>query len=650
MTKKGQKKVRFCRRKVYIEPSKRGFTMVELLAVIVILGILTTLVILSFSNLTERSREEYYNSQEDMLILAAQEYFADYRSRLPKNIGEVVSVTVQTLVSLDYIDEVMSYENELCDLENSEVKVLKVSDKEYQYEVSLICDSYQTKDQTIDPNNSVPGVTIRSSITGDVGYRIYKEESKTVSELQNGNKVLQFNFTLTSKNGTISSYQYSIRKEGQNSDYFQSAVISGNGQNEMTGNITVRPEGASTIAEDGRYILTIEVTDSNGNTTVKSSPDVEIDNTPPDCGLTAEDRDDNLTDVRFQIHYSSDVSSSEWYEKSWLTNEPQEYNKSTINNNIVTMKGLGYNRGLLRTYDLSGNYCEVDTKVYAVVLDSPTIDRDEGWTNAEKTNLEPESDDEDYISRWQVNCGDGWKNISNSAKKAKVTHSITTADNTVMNTTCQFRVCLNDTDDSLCSASVSTEVKVDRVDPVVQDYSYYYHGDLDAVATSTPSSQCWVNIDNTVSFKNRTFSVDFSNIKSYDNDSGIEAIRIVLSPTYHVSNGIDDTISFSCNHGATCNAPLQNGSLAIYYLKRGINQKTYIDNNTYNYNLNMSLDTYNSFYNRYMIDWCVAVQAVDEAGNLGQLSDGPSGVCGLDHKQLVSSNIKDLQESRCTNR
>ena len=141
MTKKGQKKVRFCRRKVYIEPSKRGFTMVELLAVIVILGILTTLVILSFSNLTERSREEYYNSQEDMLILAAQEYFADYRSRLPKNIGEVVSVTVQTLVSLDYIDEVMSYENELCDLENSEVKVLKVSDKEYQYEVSLICDS-----------------------------------------------------------------------------------------------------------------------------------------------------------------------------------------------------------------------------------------------------------------------------------------------------------------------------------------------------------------------------------------------------------------------------------------------------------------------------------------------------------------------------
>ena len=55
----------------------------------------------------------------------------------------------------------------------------------------------------------------------------------------------------------------------------------------------------------------------------------------------------------------------------------------------------------------------------------------------------------------------------------------------------------------------------------------------------------------------------------------------------------------------------------------------------------MSLDTYNSFYNRYMIDWCVAVQAVDEAGNLGQLSDGPSGACGLDHKQLVCSRLCD---------
>lgn len=648
MSTKNQKRIRPCRRKIKMNQSKRGFTMVELLAVIVILGILTTLVILSFSNLTERSREQYYNSQEDMLILAAREYFSDYRSRLPQNIGEIASVTVQTLVSLDYIDEVMSYENQLCDLENSEVKVLKVSEEEYQYEVSLICDSYQTPTTTIDPNGSIPRVTIRNSLAGDVGYRIYKEESKTVSELQNGTKGLSFHFTLTAANGTIASYQYSIRKEGQNTDYFRSAVVSGDGRSEVTDNITVNPQGGSTVTEDGRYTLIIEVTDSNGNTTVKSSPYVEVDNTPPDCSLTAEARDSNLTDVRFRISYSSDVSRTEWYEKSWLTNESQEYNKGTINNNVVSMDGLGYNRGLLRTYDLSGNYCEVDTKVYAVVLNPPTIDRDEDWTNAEKTNLEPESDNEDYISRWQVNCGDGWTNISNSAKKSKVIHSITTADNTVLNTTCQFRVCLNDTDDNLCSNSASTDVKVDRVDPIVDDYSYNYNGDLDAVATES-NSNCWVAIDNITTFQDQNFSMDFSNISAHDNDSGIEDIRIVLSPTYHVSNKTT-TDSFGCDDGATCDPVPVYQSMVMYYLKRNINQTVFNDVNTYTFNLILHSNLILNNYNFYMVDWCIAVQATDSAGNLGQLSDGPSGACGLDHKQLVNSNVKYLQESRCANR
>ena len=52
---------KFSKKKLHFQNRKKlGFTMVELLAVIVILGILTTIVILSFSNLTSRSRKEYY--------------------------------------------------------------------------------------------------------------------------------------------------------------------------------------------------------------------------------------------------------------------------------------------------------------------------------------------------------------------------------------------------------------------------------------------------------------------------------------------------------------------------------------------------------------------------------------------------------------
>lgn len=63
---------------------KKGFTMIELLVTIIILGLLTTLVIITITNLLSNSHEEYYNSQENMLILAGRDYFADYRSKLPK--------------------------------------------------------------------------------------------------------------------------------------------------------------------------------------------------------------------------------------------------------------------------------------------------------------------------------------------------------------------------------------------------------------------------------------------------------------------------------------------------------------------------------------------------------------------------------------
>ena len=76
----------------------KAFTMVELLVTIIILGLLTTLVITSIVSILDKSHKEYYNSQENMLVLAGRDYFADYRSKLPKEIGETNSVTLETLI------------------------------------------------------------------------------------------------------------------------------------------------------------------------------------------------------------------------------------------------------------------------------------------------------------------------------------------------------------------------------------------------------------------------------------------------------------------------------------------------------------------------------------------------------------------------
>ena len=126
--------------------NKRGFTLLELLATIVVGAILPLL---------NRGNNEYYNSQEDMIILAARDFFTDFRSRLPKEIGETSTVTLKELIDGKYIDPIKDRNDNDCDYENSTVVVQKITAKDYQYYVTLICDNdnnYQSDTDDKKPN------------------------------------------------------------------------------------------------------------------------------------------------------------------------------------------------------------------------------------------------------------------------------------------------------------------------------------------------------------------------------------------------------------------------------------------------------------------------------------------------------------------
>lgn len=63
---------------------KKGFTIVELLAVIVIIAVLATLVITSVIGYRENAKEEYMNTLKNQLALAAKSYYSDNPKELPR--------------------------------------------------------------------------------------------------------------------------------------------------------------------------------------------------------------------------------------------------------------------------------------------------------------------------------------------------------------------------------------------------------------------------------------------------------------------------------------------------------------------------------------------------------------------------------------
>lgn len=127
--------------------NEKGFTLAELLAVITILGILASMAIASTQGILKKSKTSYLDSQNKMMVLAAKTYYAEYRSRLPRTVGSMREVKLQTLIDLKYIDLVKDEKGNPCSaegLEKSKVVVKKVSDKEYRYTGYLSCNGRES--------------------------------------------------------------------------------------------------------------------------------------------------------------------------------------------------------------------------------------------------------------------------------------------------------------------------------------------------------------------------------------------------------------------------------------------------------------------------------------------------------------------------
>ena len=126
----------------------KGFSLVELLAVIVILALIMGIGVVSYTSITKKSESDYYDNLIDNLELGATNYFVDNRSQRPGydsagNITKCAQVSLKMLIDKNYVESATDSKGNDCDLNNSFAYIIRNSNNQYEYEVKLICNDFK---------------------------------------------------------------------------------------------------------------------------------------------------------------------------------------------------------------------------------------------------------------------------------------------------------------------------------------------------------------------------------------------------------------------------------------------------------------------------------------------------------------------------
>lgn len=116
---------------------RKGFTVIELLATIIVLGIISTIGVVVFDNIVHNMRIKAFETQKESIILSAQKWISDKRGTENYPNTFPYQLTLEELLKEEYIEKNICNQEErlTIDYRNSYVEI---NEKNKTYEYNLV--------------------------------------------------------------------------------------------------------------------------------------------------------------------------------------------------------------------------------------------------------------------------------------------------------------------------------------------------------------------------------------------------------------------------------------------------------------------------------------------------------------------------------
>ena len=253
--------------------NKKGFTLVEIIGVVIVLGIVLGLASVAYISISNHIKTTYYRGIETVLLEAGGEYYTHNSEEAPQIFGNNVQVSIETLVNGKYVEEVKDRDGNSCE---GYVGAYKNSYERTNYYVCLVCSEYETDNAACygDVDYSLQmTATVRNTMTRyqegsyvkdyvTLTFRTFNDVKEIKVENATGNVVKSCNVEV--KNG-LASCKIQVDETGEYTAY----GVSENGSKTDEKEITIKIDNQKPsfdIYENGVMITGKQEKDAtNGN-------------------------------------------------------------------------------------------------------------------------------------------------------------------------------------------------------------------------------------------------------------------------------------------------------------------------------------------------------------------------------------------------